>query len=145
MKINQPTNDEEHADADAEHAQIAKEQRRMFYDMAERIEAGQPLSSAERAIAAATLRHFGKNISESRPRPAGKPATLPDFELVIEFVRLTRHKALSKNAAIETLAWKYFVSTNAVKKRLGMGSSAEARARREDINGTLQALGLEPL
>lgn len=145
MKINQAINDDMHAAADAEYSEIAKGQRQFFASLAERIEAGKTLSSYERAIAAAALRHVGKSIREKRPRPAGKPAKLPDFEFVMEFLRLTRYLSVSKNEAYQQLAEQYGVSETAVKKHLGLGNSLEAIIRKEEINNTLRAFEIDPI
>lgn len=145
MKVNVPVTEEQHAAADAEHSRVAKSQKRFCASVADRIEAGETLSGYEREWAAAALRHVGATISEERPRPAGKPAKLPDFELVLEFIVMTRHQSVSKNDAYERLAEEHGVSVTAVKKRLGLGNDPEAVVRREEINSVLHVLGQAPI
>lgn len=144
MKVNVPITEEQHAAADAEHSRLAKSHKRLCASLADRIEAGETLSAYERAFAADALRHVGANIGEKR-RTAGKPAKLPDFELVMEFVVMTRHQSVSNNEAYERLAEKYSVSVTAVKKRLGLGNDPETLARREEINSALRVLGQAPI
>lgn len=145
MKVNVPITEEQHAAADAEHLQRAKSFKRFYASVADRIEAGETLSIWERELAAAALRHVAATINEERPRPAGKPAKLPDSELVMEFVVMTRHQSVSKDRAYERLAEKYSVSVTAVKKRLGLGNDPETLARREEINSVLRVLGQAPI
>lgn len=144
MKVNVPVTEEQHAAAAAEHSRLAKSQKRFCASLADRIEAGETLSAYERAFAADALRHVGANIGEKR-RPAGKPPMLPDYELVMEFVVMTRHQSVRKNNAYERLAEKYGVSVTAVKNRLGLGKSPEAVARRAEINSVLHVLGQPPI
>lgn len=139
MKINLPLTDEENQLADEEYAATADEQKSYIKALAEKIESGEKLRSMDVAVIAAILRHFAKDMSRKRPRPAGHPPKLPDFELVANFAQM-KHRDMSDNAAIEALAEQYGASVTAVKKRLGIGSSAEARARRPEVDGLLRAL-----
>lgn len=144
MKVNVPITEEQHAAADAEHSRLAKVHKRLCASLADRIEAGETLSTYERAYAADALRHVGANIGEKR-RPAGKPPKLPDYELVTEFIGMTRHCGFKKIEAYTMLAHNYDVSLNAVKKRLGLGNDPETVARREEINSYLRWLGQPPI
>lgn len=145
MKVNVPITEEQHAAADAEHSQVAKSKKRFLASVADRIEAGETLSICEREWVAAALRHVAATINEERPRPAGKPPMLPDYELVMEFIVMTRHQSVSKDRAYRLLAEKYGVSVTAVKKRLGLGNDPEAVARREEINSVLRVFGQAPI
>lgn len=140
MKINVPLTEEEHKRADEQYEHIAESQKDFINQMAEKIEAGETLTTFECSFVAAVLRGAADGIRTKRPRRRGSPDKLPG-ELAVWFGLKTRVEGMSDNAAAEELAGKYGTSVEAVKKTLGLtGKDSGAKRKRAETEAVLSTM-----
>lgn len=119
MRVNQPITEEQHAQADQDHAELAQRQKTYFNELASRLDAGEPISGMDRKLAAALIRRAAAAISTKRKRPKGQPAQVPDT-VRLEYARLLAGDGLSSNKAMEELCERHSASLEAIKGKLGM-------------------------
>lgn len=113
-------------EARKEYTLIAIEQRRYFRELAAKIQAGQPISEADRALCAAVLRAWADQIPT---RPARKRGGEPQFDvgaLALDFAVLVNAHDLSRTAAKHKLAEAYKVSETAIRKAIDKFGEEEA-------------------
>ena len=142
MKLNEPITEEDHIRADAEHRRIAENQINFINEMADRIEAGESLTSYQAGFTAAVLREAAKKlINPKRTRPAGHPVRLPD-EARLWYADLIVHQGISETAALGVIADKYQVTLEAVKRKVGkLGSKNERLLAAEETRQAFLMVG----
>jgi hypothetical protein len=102
-----------------EFAQAAQMQREWLNDMADKIEAGEPLETRlDRKVAAGVLRAWAKQIPAAAPRRKGHPPQFNTSELAWDFALLVNVYGRSKHKAHQELAEHRGVSVEAVRKAL---------------------------
>lgn len=86
--------------------------------LAAQIEAGVTLDAMGRALAANAIRKLAAELPDELPRPKGQAPRFNHGDAAIGFLVLTcnPHNRMSRTAAIDTLAEKYGVSIEAMRK-----------------------------
>lgn len=115
---------------DEQFMDIVEQQRAMLAQLAERMVAGDELTMLDRKIAAAALNRVAADLPSEPPRSRGgaHQAKFPHGDAALEFMILTRRPTnpLSKTAAITTLAERYSVTIEAMRKVINKHAAAAA-------------------
>lgn len=119
VKLGEPTTEE------ARQAQAEQKRQRCinnadFADtIAAKLDKGEALDDLEMAFAAGSLRSTAKRLRAVDTTPKGQLKKLPEEALMLYVSRVVLD-GQSQNKAIEVIAEKYDVSTQSVKKLIGM-------------------------
>lgn len=141
MKTNVPLTEEDHAREGKEHRERTLRNRKYLREIADLMEAGSPLNSMQVKFAASALRHVADIMSLERPRPAGRPAKLPD-DARLWYADLIVHQGMSETAALNFIADKYQVTLEAAKRKMGkIGTKNERLIAAEETREAFLMVG----
>jgi hypothetical protein len=118
----------------AVYKETAESQREDVRAIADKLERGEPLEATpggSGAVAAAILRQWADSLSDKPPRKPGQLPSICRSEVAIHFEVLVR-RGMSANKAKETLAGRYEVSPESIRKAV--------KERGQDAKGFLNFL-----
>jgi hypothetical protein len=102
-----------------EYAEAARHQREWINELADKIEAGEPLKTLlDRKLAAGLLRASAKQIPDKQPRRRGAEPKFNSQQAAWEFALLVNAHGRSHNKAHEELAERFGVEPEAIRKAL---------------------------
>lgn len=116
MRVNQPLTPEQHEQADEQHRKSADNNKAFLNDVADLIEAGEPLSAWQRKWAAAAVRAFSASIPLERTKPVGRQAELPEEIILLRQAYIGGGMKVTE--AEEKLAAQYDVDPDKVRERI---------------------------
>lgn len=116
MRMNQPLTPEQHEQAEEQHRERAESTQAFLNDVADLIEAGEPLSSWQRKWATAAIRAFAGSIPLKRKRSVGAKLKVPDEAILLRQAYINGGMTVAE--AEERLAAQYGVDLETLQSRI---------------------------